>query len=138
MKLALSKGINYLYVGAGQLRSGVANLFSIRFFIIAFLIALAADIVSWIFAGSLNRSLDGEQAILHYNVIFGIDNVGPASGLYIIPLLGLLLLVANMLIAVLIGDKLQRLLVNLLVGFAALGNLLLLLALYFVYLVNFS
>lgn len=138
MKLAFSKGINYLYIGAEQLRAALGNMFAQRPILISLIITLVANILTWIFAGSLNRILGDDLAILHYNVIFGIDKVGTASGLYLLPVTGLGLMLANLILILVIGHKRQRLLSNLIAGTMALGNLILLLALYLIYLVNFS
>lgn len=138
MKLAFSKGLNYIYTGSHDLRRGLANIFSLRFFLVAFIVGVLANIVAWIFTGSLNHSLSSGVAVLHYNVIFGIDKVGAATSLFIIPLFGFGLLLVNLILALIIGDKRQWLLVNSLMIFSAVGNLLLLLSLYFIYLINFS
>jgi hypothetical protein len=138
MILAFSKGINYLYLSAASLRNASVSLLSVRPVLVTFLLALAVNIVTWIFVGSISRLLTDNLAILHYNVTFGIDRIGNASDLYGIALVGLSLIVLNFIIAIIIGHKRERFLSIILMAMTTLVNLFLLLALYLIYLVNFS
>lgn len=64
---------------------------------IAALINLGAWL--WIYLGATPR---GEEAILHYNILFQVDKLGEFSNLYHVPQIGLLILVLNLVLAWLI------------------------------------
>lgn len=138
MKLAFSKGLNYIYLGAGFFRSAVADLFFLRPALIGFASALLLNIVTWLFTIALTRSIGSDIAILHYNVIFGIDKVGEGVSLYALPLAALEIFVINFVVAALIAGKKNALLIYILAAGSFLASAIILVALYFIYLVNFS
>ncbi len=138
MKLAFSKGINYLYVGGANLRSALADLFTLKSVIIYGAAAILLNIAAWFLTVLLQRSLGEDLAVLHYNVTFGIDRIGQASSLYALPLSGLAILLLNALLASFVRQKQDRLLIHILLAAAVLGNGVVLIGLYSAYIVNFS
>ncbi len=138
MKLVWSKSISYLYLGAGNLKSRLSSLLYVRPFLIAAIAALALNLLSWLFAAIIQRSIGSGLAVLHYNVIFGVDLIGDATRIYVLPLLGMGLYIVNFLLAATLGSKQERFVSYLLIGAAGIGNIIILAAVYFVYIVNFS
>lgn len=138
MKLVFSKGLSYLYVGIGNFRSALVELFSWRPSLIYGSIAILLNLLAWIFAIIIHRSIGEELAILHYNITFGIDRIGDVRNLYLLPLSGLAIIIANLLLASLITKKEDRILIHILLSMCILGNGIVLLGLYAAYVVNFS
>ena len=62
------------------------------------LLAVALNIITWLWVSHTLPRL-GQTAILHYSVVFGVDEVGEPHGLYFLSLTGLTIVVANWLIA---------------------------------------
>lgn len=138
MKLAFSKTINLLYVTAGNIRSAVAELFVMPPVLAYGTIALILNLVTWFLAAALQRSIGNELAVLHYNVTFGIDRIGEAVSLYVLPLTGFGLLLLNLLLSGFARQKSDRLMLHILLAMAVLGNGVILVSLYTIYLINFS
>jgi len=138
MPLEISKALNYLYLGSHWFRSSLRILFSDLLVRRIFIIAFAANILSWIATFLLARSIKQELAVLHYNVVFGIDLIGPAYRLYIIPAVGLAVIAFNMLFASSVSGLRERALSVMIASITAIACVLTLLSLYFVYFVNFS
>ncbi len=138
MKLAFSKGLNYLYIGAGHYRLALSDFFFRKPTIVLLSISVLLNILTWSIVIILNKSLGDNLAILHYNVIFGIDRIGSARSLYEFPIMGLVLLIANFLIGAILVRKREHIPGYQLLVTAMLGNLLLLVALYVIYVINFS
>jgi hypothetical protein len=113
----------------------IFHLKSSRFY----LIFLAVwQLIVWLQAWFINKNLSGDILVLHYNVDFGIDLVGDPARIYLYPLLGLGIFVANFVIlAILYKDKNFKILAHFLLGAAALFGLFLSIALLAVYLINF-
>lgn len=62
--------------------------------IFALLLNLAAWL--WLLFGASHRSQD---AVLHYTILFGVDQVGGFGALYTAPIIGLIILLINLLVA---------------------------------------
>ncbi|QQS59970.1 hypothetical protein IPN41_02460 [Candidatus Falkowbacteria bacterium] len=138
MKLLFSKGLNYIYINAGQYRVAMSDFFFRKTSYIYLGIALLINGLCWSLAIISKRSLGDSLAILHYNVIFGIDKIGSSSELYQLPLIGLILIIGNFLISVLLVRKREQAPGQLLLITAIIGNIILLIAMYLLYIINFS
>lgn len=138
MKLAFSKGLNYLYIGAGQYRLALSDFFFRKATLILLGIGLLLNILTWLMVIILNSSLGNNLAILHYNVIFGVDRIGSAISLYEFPLIGLAALIINFLLGAALVRKREHIPGYHLLLTGALGNLILLISVYVVYVINFS
>jgi hypothetical protein len=77
--------------------------------IIRWLIALNLflNIVDWAILSIFIRSVDG-GIILHYNIYFGVDNIGDWKQAYAMPLIGLILFVLNLILAYFFYFKKER------------------------------
>lgn len=60
-----------------------------------YLFFLLLNIASWLFAYFIFSNLTQDRLILHYNVDIGIDLIGDRYDVFIIPLIGLLMIVFN-------------------------------------------
>ncbi len=138
MQLAVSKAVSYIYLGAGFVRNAVADLFTLRLARAYAGGALLLNILGWIAAWLIGRPLGDGLAVLHYNVIFGIDLVGDPIRLFLMPLFALIVLIMNYLFMAVLFNRRDRLFAHIWLGSAAAMNGFMLVAMYFIYLVNFS
>ena len=82
--------------------------------------------------------IDDELLALHYNVDFGINLLGDAKRIYIIPLLGLILLFINFILLVNFNHTQEKsFIAHILLSTALLTNLTLLASAGTLYLINF-
>ncbi len=84
------------------------------------------------------RSIGDNLAVLHYNVVFGIDLIGPAFHLYAIPGIGTAIIAINILFAASLSGLRDRAISVIIATASALSNTIAISALYFAYFVNFS
>lgn len=138
MPLEISKALNYLYLGSHWFRSSLRLLFSDYIVRRIFIVAGAVNLLAWLAAFLLARSIGDSLAVLHYNVVFGIDLIGPAFHLYAIPLIALAIIVINILFAASMSGLRDRAISVIIAAASALSNIIALSALYFAYFVNFS
>lgn len=114
----------------------LADYFSVRSHKIYWLAAAIANLLLWALAFLIKRGLHQDLAILHYSITFGIDYLAPRVQVYALPLLALLLFLANGLMS-LHFFKQDAFLANILLAAALTVNILVGLGLYAIYLVNF-
>ena len=138
MRLIFSKALNYLYINAGQYRVAMSDFFFRKTSYIYLGIALLINGLTWFLVIVTHRSLADSLAILHYNVIFGIDKIGEPTSLYQLPAIGLILIIVNFFVSVLLVRKREQIPGQFLLLTAILGNLILLVAVYLLYIINFS
>jgi len=102
------------------------------------IIALVANILDWVATTFLYRALGDNLVVLHYNINFGIDLIGSRNQIFINPLLGLVFLLLDFgLVLFLAKDKHFKFVAHILLNAAVVVNVLLLLAIFSVYLINF-
>ena len=78
-----------------------------------------------------------DRIALHYNVDFGIDYYGSVNKLFILPLLGLVIFVVNVvLFSIVRNQKDRKFIGHILCAVAVLANLILLVGIASVYLIN--
>ena len=77
--------------------------------IVLWLLALnvVANIVNWVAIAIFINRLDGE-IILHYNVYFGVDSMGDWHRIFILPVIGIILFVFNVVLAIYFHIKKER------------------------------
>lgn len=66
--------------------------------LIPLIAALALNLAAWLWIFFGAREI-GEQAVLHYTILFGVNEIGSYSGLYAPPAIGLGMLAANLVVA---------------------------------------
>jgi hypothetical protein len=100
------------------------------------LATVAVNLLLWLGAWLIQRGLNQDLAILHYTITIGIDYLAPRAQIFYLPLIGLVLFLLNGCLSF-IWFKKDKFLVNLLLAAALAVNVLVGLALYSIYLVNF-
>ena len=75
-------------------------------------VLLFINMISWLTAGYLNTQMDGGLLALHYNVDFGINLVGEAKKIYIIPLLGLIIIIVNTFLFIFVSRYKDRIFIS--------------------------
>ena len=103
------------------------------------LLAGLLNISAWLEAFFIRRNLTGNFLILHYNVDFGVDLVSAPKRIFVYPLYGLAVILVNFLFSVVLFRREDgRLFVHFLLATAVCFSALLVLALMFIYLINFN
>jgi hypothetical protein len=133
-----SRIINWILIFWRNLSSAWHIIFSWTFIRIYLIVVFSLNIITWLAAIIIYKTLVQDLAVLHYNVDFGIDLIGTRSQLFVNPALGLIFALFDV-VALLSLTKSRdfKFLAHLLLGAAALVNLLLALAMFSVYLINF-
>jgi len=128
--------LNYLYLSRGKLVEVVLYLVSFMFVRMYLLFLFALNIINWLLAFYVNNNVSQNLVVLHYNVNLGVNLIGEARDIYIIPTLGLAFIVINFLLLLNTFRK-NKFLIHLLLGFSLLVNLFLIAGTISIYLVNF-
>lgn len=92
--------------------------------------------LNWLLAWSVFRQSQGQQLILHYNIKFGADRIGDPLYLFYLPLIGLGVFFANLIIASILKSE-KNFLGHLLLYSSLIFNQLILAGLWSIYLINF-
>ncbi|MBI2459809.1 MAG: hypothetical protein HYV53_04690 [Parcubacteria group bacterium] len=127
---------DYLYLSRAKLAQAVLYLISFAFVRIYLLALLALNIINWLLAFYVNNNVSQNLVVLHYNVNLGVNLIGEAKDIYIIPTLGLAFIVINFLLLLNVFSQ-NKFLIHLLLGFSLLINLFLIASTAAIYLVNF-
>ncbi len=138
MNIAFSKLLSSIYLGFEMLRLWIRGLFNDRIIRILGIVLLVVQVAIWSVAVILVKSIGSALAVLHYNVVFGIDKVGEASLLYLTPLSAFVIMVINFIFASYCLASRQRNAALIILGVSIVVHIFTLLALYFSYLANFS
>lgn len=121
-----------------DLKDLVFDLLSL-FYIKVYLIGLAIINFSiWGMAFFIDSRVDNQQMALHYNVDFGIDYYGDKNKIYIIPILGIMIVLINfILLTSMSRSRDRRFIAHVLMSGALISNIILLTSIISVYLINF-
>lgn len=92
--------------------------------------------LNWLLAWRTSQMSGGQQLILHYNIKFGADRIGDPSNLYFLPAIGLAAYLLNLIAANLQKSE-NNFLGHILLYSSLIFNLLILSALFSIYLINF-
>jgi len=130
------KIFDYLYLSREKQVQAVLYLVGFMFVRMYLLFLFALNIINWLLAYYVNNNVSQNLIVLHYNVNLGVNLIGDARDIYIIPTLGLAFIVINFLLLLNIFSK-NRFLIHLLMGFTLLINLFLIAGTVAIYLVNF-
>jgi len=124
---------NFKKIGLQSLLNDYFKPFHIKVYIIFFLVSnLLLWLLVWLIVANINQDL----AILHYNIIFGIDYIGQPRTIFLLPIYGFGLGLGNWFLSLLIFRK-NKLLIHLLMASTLVSHIFLGLAAYSIYLVNF-
>ncbi len=135
-----TKILSRFYLLKQNLKKNIFDLFS-HFFIKVYLGALVLlNFLVWFVASRIYSQAETPQIALHYNVDFGIDLYDDVTKIFIIPFLGLLLTIINLIIILLVNYYQRsevKFISHILLATAILANLLLLAATITIYFINF-
>lgn len=136
--MSLSGFYNFLYSRKNAFRGAVKDVAGLLSFKIYTPLILLVNIGTWSGVYFITDKMSEELAVLHYNVDFGVDKIGNASELYIMPAVGLaVFLVNSMLLFFLHRHRDIKFLSHFLWGTSLATNAIILIALGPVYLINF-
>ncbi len=138
MNITFSKLLSSIYLGFEMLRLWTRGLFNDRIIRILIIVLLVLQLSIWGIAIILVQSIGSALAVLHYNVVFGIDKVGEASLIYLTPVSILIILIINLIFASYCLASRQRNAALIILGVSIFVHIFTILALYFSYLSNFS
>jgi len=130
------KTLNFLYVSRAKLAEAALYLIGLVFVRVYLSLLAALNILNWLLAYYVNKNVSQNLVVLHYNVNLGVNLIGQARDIYIIPTLGLSFIVINFLLLLNIYHK-NKFVVHLLLGFSLLVNLFLIASTSAIYLINF-
>jgi len=91
-------------ITSGGLRFQIRFFFAEEFFksqVVVWLLVLSAvvNLANWIILKIFVKPVDF-QIILHYNVYFGVDDLGSWQQVFILPLMGLILFIINLALSI--------------------------------------
>lgn len=125
----------FLFKSQGATKT-LSDYFSVTTIRAYWIVTLFLNASLWTFTWLMIKKLPQELAILHYNIIFGVDSLGAPTELYWLPFWALVLFLANGIISIWFYKR-ERFLLNLLLGSSIFINLIFGLALYSIYLINY-
>jgi len=131
------KLFNIFYIFQKNLANSLSGIFAFFYVKVYSVFLVLINILIWIFARHI-MAIGTEQIALHYTVDFGIDFYGDSRQIFIIPILGLIIILFNFIIILILSqNKDFTLLSHILLIAALLSNIVLLAAISSVYLINF-
>jgi len=115
--------------------SYLSGYFFIRLY---FIFLLGINLLIWLAAYFINASVSQDLVVLHYNIDFGVDLIGSVKRVYIIPLLGLIIILVNAVLIFIFSRRQDfKFFSHLLLTASLVVNLFLLISLGSIYLINF-
>jgi hypothetical protein len=136
--LTISDIFSHIYFLKKNFLRSVSFLFDFFHVRILIIILIGLNLLIWFLALFVNYNVSQSLIVLHYNIDFGVDLIGEAKRLYIIPLLGLVIILINkILLMTLFKNEHFRFISYLLLLSALFVNFILLTALSIIYLINF-
>ncbi|MCX6762121.1 MAG: hypothetical protein NTY33_04780 [Candidatus Moranbacteria bacterium] len=99
-------------------------------------LSIFANIIDWL-ALAIYLHPAGSEIILHYNVYFGVDSVGTVRGAYVLPLVGLIILLANITLSFYFYAQKERIASYVLLITALMAELSLLISVISVIIINY-
>lgn len=136
MRMGWSKILNNIHIKRHTFSRMVLDIFSFLYIRIYLIILLSINLLIWLIAFNINKNVSQDLVFLHYNVTFGINLIGSVKRVYIIPLLGLVIIIINFILLLFIHRQ-AKFIVHLLLFTAMLANLFLIAAIISIYLINF-
>lgn len=136
MAASSHKILDYLYLGREKLVQAILFLVSSPFVKTYLSLLFVLNIINWLLAFYVNNNVSQNLVVLHYNVNLGVNLIGEARDIYIIPTLGLTFIIINFFLLLNIF-RWNKFLIHLIFGFSLLNNLFLIAGTATIYLVNF-
>lgn len=141
MNISLKKISNSLYLFWHELGEFLSELFSYTETKLYFVGTIIVNALAWLATYQIYHSSPLSQEIaLHYNVDFGINLIGAAKNIFVIPAVGLIILVLNILLLFGLRKNFsdKRFNRQLILAFTLIANLFLLIATIILYIVNLN
>ncbi|MDD4902780.1 MAG: hypothetical protein PHE24_06660 [Patescibacteria group bacterium] len=136
--LGLSRIYHHFDLLKDKIAYSLSEVFGLFFVKVYLIILLLQNLSIWAFVWLFARRVVVGLAILHFTVDFGIDLVGDAKKLFMIPIFGLFVSALNfLLLFVFLKNKNFKFIAHLLLATALLVNVFLSLALGPIYWMNF-
>ncbi|HOZ56416.1 MAG: hypothetical protein BWY51_00385 [Parcubacteria group bacterium ADurb.Bin316] len=134
----MNKLLNFYYLAKQSIGQQLSIALSDLFIKVYLAIAVLLNILIWIGAKYIAVAIGTNQIALHYSVGFGIDYYGDTVKIFIIPLLGLLVVLLNFVLYVLVsGYRDRNFIAHILFTSSIVSNIILLIAIISVYIINF-
>lgn len=140
MEINWLKLLNIIHFGRLNGREMILNFLSFFYARVYLAVLLGLNLLNWFAAYAINKNVSQNLIVLHYNVDFGVNLIGGAKKIYLIPLLGLIIILINFILLAVIhrqGHRQSKFVAHLLLSGAILANLFLLAGLASLYLINF-
>lgn len=142
LKLNFSKFIDFVYSQWDNFRLEISNIVSFFYVKIYLIFFVILNSFNWAFSYYIYSNILPETRnliALHYNVQFGVNLIGDASNIFILPTLGLFIILINFLLLLSIYKlKNSRFLGHFLLLPAIISNIYLFIGLFSIYLANFK
>lgn len=140
MEINWLKLLNTIHLAGLNGREIILNFLSFFYARVYLAVLLGLNLLDWLAAYAINKNVSQNLIVLHYNVDFGVNLIGGAKKIYLIPLLGLIIILINFILLAVIhrqGHGQNKFIAHLLLSGAMLANLFLLAGLASLYLINF-
>jgi hypothetical protein len=112
----------------------IRQYFKDRFLRMALLLAALFNVITWLWLAYQSNSFP-EVMPLHYNIYYGIDAYGPWFYIFMMPIVGMAILIVNFLVSML-AIRRERALSYMLVGTACATQLVILIASFAIVAIN--
>jgi len=121
--------------GSLSFASLILSFFYIRLYLI---LLIGLNLFIWLVAYYININVSQDLIVLHYNINFGVDLIGSVKKIFILPLLGLIIIIINVIIFfILAKHKDFKFFAHLLLGACVAVNIFLFISSVTIYLINF-
>lgn len=112
------------------------NFFKNRLVLWMISLSLICNLINWAILWYFIKPVDS-SIILHYNVYFGVDMTGDWKGAFILPAIGLIIFLTNLILAHYFFQKLERIASHILLMASLMAQLSLLIASLSIILINY-
>lgn len=92
--------LNYFHLGKYQFAETVKDLFGFFYIRLYLIIIIGINLLNWLFVFIININVSQNLVVLHYNIDFGVNLIGDAKQIYIIPFMGLIIILINLFLMV--------------------------------------
>ncbi len=131
-----TKLLSHFYLSRHKFTEYVFGLLDFLYIRMYLIVIIGLILLNWLFVYIININVSQDLVVLHYNVDFGVNLIGSVKQVYIIPLMGLIVFIINLVLSVFV-NKQDKFFTHLLLGATMLVNVFLFIAISSVYLVNF-
>jgi hypothetical protein len=129
---------NNIYLFFNNLKAYFSDVFAYFYIKLYLIILIIINLIIWLLSNYINRQIGNELMYLHYNVDFGVDLIGESRNIFIVPLLGLAIIIVNFILYGNISKyKNRKFISHILFMGAMVSNIILLISVILVYLINF-